>query len=84
MLERESVVYLDRRWYVGEEGRVRPVEENVEVGQICEAERGGVRRRGHVGVSIWHSLKVDLHAGWVRALMGDDDRAQSGIPPDVT
>jgi hypothetical protein len=40
VLERESVVYLDRRWYVGEEGRVRPVEENVEVGQICEAERG--------------------------------------------
>ena len=43
---------------------------------------GIFRRQGHVGIG-GNPLKVDSHVGWVRALMADDDRAQSGIPPDV-
>jgi hypothetical protein len=74
-------VHLDRRWYAREEGRVQPLEENVDVGQICETESEGIppsRARRHR-----HLLKVNSHAGRLRALMGDDDRAQGGIPPDV-
>ena len=40
MFFRESFVDLDRRRYTGKEIRIQALGEKVEVGQICETERG--------------------------------------------
>ena len=80
---RESLVYQDRGRQTGEERRVQRTEDQVAICQNCETGRevSQVSRRSFklgATVAIPHS-----HFAWIRTLVGDDDRAQGRIPPDV-
>jgi hypothetical protein len=77
VLFRESDVHFDRGGEAGEERRVQVGPGQLEVRQVREPRWSDVYQSG---VCMWMIPHLQ-HEG-VRSLVGDNDRAQSGVPPN--